>query len=155
MANATVRELVELAWGLYPRPLSTVDILATAGLTELADGGWTNCPAARRSGRGSPSPWPETRTCWILDEPTAAMDVATRQSFWAAMRRYAEAGHTVLFATHYLEEADDFADRVVVISAGRVAADGTGAEIKKLVGGRSVSFAPAGRPRPASGTCPE
>jgi ABC-2 type transport system ATP-binding protein len=74
------------------------------------------------------------------------MDVGTRQSFWAAMRRYAAAGHTVLFATHYLEEADDFADRVVVIARGRVIADGSGSAVKQLAGGRTVAFSLSGAP---------
>ena len=68
------------------------------------------------------------------------MDVGTRQAFWAAMRRYSAAGHTVLFATHYLEEADDSADRVVVIAHGWVIADGTSTESKRMTGGRTVAF---------------
>jgi ABC-type sulfate/molybdate transport systems ATPase subunit len=60
----------------------------------------------------------------FLDEPTAAMDVHSRQHFWRALGAKADAGTTVLFATHYLEEAHDFADRIVVISAGRLVADG-------------------------------
>ena len=66
----------------------------------------------------------------FLDEPTAAMDVHSRQHFWRALRAKADAGTTVLFATHYLEEAHDFADRIVVISAGRLVADGTAGELK-------------------------
>jgi len=145
VANATVRELIELARALYPKPLPTTEILATAGLTELAgrrldklSGGEAQRARFAFALAGDPD-------LLILDEPTAAMDVAARQSFWAAMRRFSSAGHTVLFATHYLEEADDFADRVVVIAGGRVVADGTGAEIKKVTGGRTVSFALHGR----------
>jgi ABC-2 type transport system ATP-binding protein len=143
--NATVRDLVDLARGLYPKPLSSQEILATAGLTELA---------GRRLDKLSGGEGQRARFAFalagdpellILDEPTTAMDVGARHAFWAAMRRYSDAGHTVLFATHYLEEADDYADRVVVIAAGRVVADGTGAEIKQVAGGRTVSFALAGR----------
>ncbi|HEY2675273.1 MAG TPA: ABC transporter ATP-binding protein [Rugosimonospora sp.] len=138
--NATVRELIELARALYPMPLPTGQILHTAGLTGVAD---------RRLDKLSGGEAQRTRFAFalagdprllVLDEPTAAMDVATRQSFWAAMRRYSAAGHTVLFATHYLEEADDFADRVVVIARGRVVADGSGAQIRNLTGGRTVAF---------------
>ncbi len=139
--NATVRELLELARGLYPKPLSLNEILATAGLTEVASrrleklsGGQAQRVRFAFALAGDPD-------LLILDEPTAAMDVAARQSFWAAMRRYSSKGHTVLFATHYLEEADDFADRIVVLASGRVVADGPGAEIKKIAGGRTVSFA--------------
>jgi ABC-2 type transport system ATP-binding protein len=74
----------------------------------------------------------------VLDEPTVAMDVESRHAFWATMREFASRGKTVLFATHYLEEADDFADRVVLMAAGRVVADGPPTEIKAMVGTRTI-----------------
>ncbi|MCL1841213.1 MAG: ABC transporter ATP-binding protein [Propionibacteriaceae bacterium] len=74
----------------------------------------------------------------ILDEPTTGMDVAARQDFWADIHDQALGGRTVIFATHYLEEADEFSDRVVVISSGKIVADGTTAEIRALASGRSV-----------------
>jgi ABC-2 type transport system ATP-binding protein len=75
----------------------------------------------------------------VLDEPTTGMDVEGRRDFWAAIRRDADRGRTVLFATHYLEEADAYADRIVLVRAGRVVADGTAAEIKALSSGRLVT----------------
>ena len=75
----------------------------------------------------------------VLDEPTVAMDVEVRRAFWASMRDYTRAGRTVLFATHYLDEADAFADRVVVLANGVIVADGTGAQIKASVAGRTIS----------------
>ena len=74
----------------------------------------------------------------LLDEPTTGMDVEGRRTFWSAIRRDAEQGRTVLFATHYLEEADQYADRIVLISQGRIVADGTGSEIRALAAGRTV-----------------
>ncbi|HZB47755.1 MAG TPA: ABC transporter ATP-binding protein, partial [Mycobacteriales bacterium] len=71
-------------------------------------------------------------------EPTAALDVAARRGFWASMRELTAAGRTVLFATHYLEEADAYADRVVLLARGRVVADGPATAIKAVVGGRTV-----------------
>jgi ABC-2 type transport system ATP-binding protein len=86
----------------------------------------------------------------VLDEPTAAMDVEARREFWASMRAYASQGHTVLFATHYLEEAEVFASRVVIISRGRIVADGTVAELKRSVGIQTVRFrSPQGAPQGA------
>lgn len=76
----------------------------------------------------------------VLDEPTTGMDVTARQAFWATMREQAEQGRTVLFATHYLEEADAIADRVLVLHKGRLLADGTAAEIKAKAGARRISF---------------
>lgn len=76
----------------------------------------------------------------ILDEPTAAMDVESRHEFWASMRDYTSSGRTVLFATHYLEEAEAFASRVVIIAQGRIVADGSVPELKRFVNMQSVQF---------------
>jgi ABC-2 type transport system ATP-binding protein len=80
----------------------------------------------------------------LLDEPTSAMDVEGRRAFWTTMRGLADRGHTVVFATHHLEEADAVADRVVVVSGGRVVADGSAAAIKSRVAGRTIRFRCAG-----------
>ncbi len=80
----------------------------------------------------------------VLDEPTTGMDVSARQAFWATMREQADQGRTVLFATHYLEEADAVADRVLVLHRGRLLADGTAAEIKARAGARRITFDLAG-----------
>jgi ABC-2 type transport system ATP-binding protein len=74
----------------------------------------------------------------VLDEPTVAMDVEGRTAFWAAMRRYAAGGKTIVFATHYLEEADAYADRAVLMARGRVVADGPTTELKATVGLRTI-----------------
>ena len=70
----------------------------------------------------------------VLDEPTAALDVDSRRQLWAVIRSWAAQGKTVLFSTHHLDEADRYADRVVIIARGRLVADGTGAELKRRVG---------------------
>ncbi|GAA1980666.1 ABC transporter ATP-binding protein [Nocardiopsis rhodophaea] len=75
----------------------------------------------------------------VLDEPTAGMDVAARREFWAAVREDAERGMTIMFATHYMEEADQFADRVVMIDRGTVVADGSASSIRAATSGRTVS----------------
>jgi ABC-2 type transport system ATP-binding protein len=76
----------------------------------------------------------------VLDEPTTGLDIEARRELWASVRSYAELGRTILFSTHYLEEADDYADRIVVIDRGRVIADGTSEAIKRRVPGRTVGF---------------
>ena len=75
----------------------------------------------------------------VLDEPTAGMDVGARIAFWDTMRTQTRRGCTVLFATHYLEEAASFADRVVIIAHGRLVADGSVDEIRALGYGALVS----------------
>ncbi|MET0425558.1 MAG: ABC transporter ATP-binding protein [Actinoplanes sp.] len=144
VAGATVREVIELARTLYPRPMATDLVLEVSGLTSLAgrrldklSGGESQRARFAFALAGDPD-------LLVLDEPTAAMDVAARQAFWTAIRRYAAEGHTVLFSTHQLHEADEFADRIVVLTAGRVVADGPPAQIRALAGGRTVSFDLAG-----------
>ncbi|MEU7887553.1 ABC transporter ATP-binding protein [Microbispora bryophytorum] len=136
----TVAETVDFVRRLYPRPLQLEEILRLADLTELArrradrlSGGQTQRVRFALAIAGGPR-------LLLLDEPTAAMDVESRRTFWDNMRAYAAGGRTILFATHYLEEADENADRVVVIARGRVVADGSAAEIKAGVAGQSVSF---------------
>jgi ABC-2 type transport system ATP-binding protein len=79
----------------------------------------------------------------LLDEPTSAMDVEGRRAFWTTMRGLAGRGHTVVFATHHLEEADAVADRVVVVAGGRVVADGSAAQLKAGGATRRISFTAA------------
>jgi ABC-2 type transport system ATP-binding protein len=74
----------------------------------------------------------------LLDEPTQGMDVEGRRDFWESIRDDAARGRTIVFATHYLEEADAYADRIVLISRGRIVADGTAAEVKGLASGRII-----------------
>jgi ABC-2 type transport system ATP-binding protein len=76
----------------------------------------------------------------FLDEPTVAMDVDGRRMFWRMMRQFGQEGRTIVFATHHLEEADQIADRVVVINHGRVVADGPGATLKAAVAARHLRF---------------
>ena len=90
----------------------------------------------------------------VLDEPTAALDVEARRAFWTTMRRFTARGKTVLFATHYLEEADEFADRVVLLAAGRVVADGPPTEIKARVGSRTIKATLPGVPEAALAQLP-
>nr|WP_281250074.1 ABC transporter ATP-binding protein [Nonomuraea jiangxiensis] len=130
----TVKELVDVVRRLYPRPLGLTEILELADLTELAGrranklfGGQSQRVRFALAIAGAPR-------ILLLDEPTAAMDVESRLRFWAGTHDYAAGGRTVLFATHYLEEADEHSDRVIVIARSRLAADGTAAEIKAGAG---------------------
>jgi ABC-2 type transport system ATP-binding protein len=76
----------------------------------------------------------------FLDEPTAAMDVESRRSFWRMMRQFGQEGRTIVFATHHMQEADEIADRVVVINHGQVVANGPGATLKAAVAIRQLRF---------------
>jgi ABC-2 type transport system ATP-binding protein len=140
MPEVTVRELVTLVSGFHPRPVPPETIMKRAGITEIAgqrvdrlSGGQTQRVRFALAIAGESE-------LIVLDEPTTAMDVETRQRFWANMNAEAAEGRTVLFATHYLEEADHAADRILVINRGRLLADGTPDEIKQRAGARRVSF---------------
>ncbi|MBY8869809.1 ABC transporter ATP-binding protein [Streptomyces sp. RCPT1-4] len=145
VTRVTVRELVGFVAGRYPDPLPLAEVLELAGITELAgrrvdrlSGGQTQRVRFAVALAGNPS-------LLVLDEPTAALDVEARRAFWESMRAYARGGRTVLFSTHYLEEADDHADRIVVLDRGRIVADGTGERLRHSAGGALVAFDLAGR----------
>ena len=136
--DLTVREIVAVMGSLYPDPLPVDDVLELTGLAPLA---------RRRTQKLSGGESQRVRfalalvadpALMVLDEPTVAMDVEARRSFWVTMRRFTSRGTTVVFATHYLEEADEFADRIVLMAHGRVVADGPATEIKAQVGVHTI-----------------
>ncbi|MFD5521262.1 ATP-binding cassette domain-containing protein [Streptomyces sp. NPDC127066] len=142
--RVTVQELVSFVAGRYPAPLPVAEALRLAGVTELAgrrvdrlSGGQAQRVRFAVALAGDPA-------LIVLDEPTAALDVEARHAFWESMRAYARRGHTVLFSTHYLEEADAHADRIVVVDRGRIVANGTGEELRRSAGGNLVSLDLAG-----------
>jgi len=130
----SVRELVSMVASLYPHPLDVGEVLRLAGIDDIAN---------RRTNKLSGGQVQRVRFAialvsdaelLVLDEPTVALDVEGRHEFWTAMRAFAARGKTVLFATHYLEEADAYADRIILMAKGRVVADGPATEIKSKVG---------------------
>jgi ABC-2 type transport system ATP-binding protein len=78
----------------------------------------------------------------VLDEPTTGMDVGARQEFWRAMRADAALGRTIVFATHYLAEADEFAERTVLMNHGRIVHDAATTDVRAAYGGRTLTFRP-------------
>lgn len=140
LENVSAGRVLRLLHGLTAHPLPLDEVIERAGIgdflrtrTERLSGGQAQRLRFALAIMGDPS-------LLILDEPTVAMDVETRHRFWASMRDLVADGRTVVFATHHLEEADAVADRIVLLAAGRVVADGTGAAVKASVGGREVSF---------------
>jgi ABC-2 type transport system ATP-binding protein len=136
--DLSVRELVTMIASLYPEPLEVDDALELAGIASLA---------GRRTQKLSGGETQRTRFAvaivadpelLVLDEPTVAMDVESRRAFWTAMRAFVAREKTVVFATHYLEEADAYADRVVLMATGAIVADGPPTEIKAMVGSRRI-----------------
>ncbi len=144
LRDLSVRELVAMTASFYRAPLDVDEALERAGIVEIA---------GRRTQKLSGGETQRVRFAvaivadpdlLVLDEPTVAMDVETRRAFWGTMRAFAARDKTVVFATHYLEEADAFADRVVLMAAGAIVADGPPTEIKAMVGSRHIRATLAG-----------
>src|SRR3954465_9737695 len=136
--DLTVRETVEYTASLFADTKPVDEVLANAGITDLADRRVGKCSGGEQQRLRFAMALLPDPALLLLDEPTTGMDVEGRRTFWSAIRRDAEQGRTVLFATHYLEEADQYADRIVLISKGLIVADGTGSEIRALTSGRTV-----------------
>jgi ABC-2 type transport system ATP-binding protein len=138
LRDLTVRELIDMMGSLYPNPLGVDETMELAKITDIADrktqklsGGQTQRVRFAVALVSNPD-------LLVLDEPTVAMDVEARRDFWATMRGFTSRGKTVIFATHYLEEADTYADRIILLARGEVVADGPATEIKATVGLRTI-----------------
>ena len=133
-----VRELVTLMASYYPHPLRVDDVLDQTGTADI-ERRWTNNLSGGQAQRVRvAAALVSNPDLLVLDEPTAGIDVEGRREIWRAIGAVAKRGKTVLFATHYLEEADANADRIVLIARGEIVADGPGSEIKAKVGSRTV-----------------
>lgn len=133
-----VREHIDLFRSYYPKPLPAAEVYSAAGLEGLEGRKFGDLSGGQRQRVlfalaicGDPE-------MLFLDEPTLGFDVEARRSFWEQIRGFVSRGRTVLLTTHYLEEADALADRIVVIDHGAVIADGTPEQIKQRVSGRKI-----------------
>jgi ABC-2 type transport system ATP-binding protein len=133
-----VREHLDLVSSYYPRPLPRREAVAAAGLEGIEErlfgrlsGGQKQRVLFALALCGNPD-------LLFLDEPTVGLDVEARRAFWGVIAERARQGCSVLLTTHYLEEADALADRIVLIGQGRIVAEGTPAEIKARVAGRKI-----------------
>jgi ABC-2 type transport system ATP-binding protein len=136
--DLSVGELVAMMASLYPTPLDVEEALALSGVSEIS---------AQRTQKLSGGQTQRVRLAvalvsdprlLVLDEPTVALDVEGRHAFWTTMRAFAARGKTIVFATHYLEEADAYADRAVLMAHGAIVADGPTNEINAMVGMRTI-----------------
>jgi ABC-2 type transport system ATP-binding protein len=136
--DVSVRELVVMMASLYPHPLPVDDVLEAAGVTGIAEqrSQMLSCGQTERVRLAlALTSNPELL---VLDEPTVGMEVESRRAFWGSMRAFVARGKTVIFATHYLQEADAYADRAVLMAEGRVVADGPTTEIRARAGRRTI-----------------
>ncbi len=139
LRDLSVRETVQMVASVFPSPQSVDEVIAQAGLQKLAKRMVSKCSGGEQQRLRFALALLPDPDLLVLDEPTAGMDVGARRDFWRTMHTDAAAGRTVVFATHYLEEADAFAERIVLMRRGRVVADDTTAEIRARATGRRVS----------------
>ena len=133
-----VREHIDLFSSYYPAPLPVAETLKIAGLEDIKDRPYGELSGGQKQRVlfgialcGNPD-------LLFLDEPTVGMDVEARRLMWAQIRTLIERGKTVLLTTHYLNEADALADRILVLDKGSIVAEGTPAEIKARVMGKQI-----------------
>src|SRR5580704_17467202 len=134
----SVRELITMMAAIYPAPLDVDEALSISGADQFADRQTRKLSGGETQRVRFAIALVADAELLVLDEPTVALDVEGRRDFWSAMRAFAARGKTVVFATHYLEEADAYADRIILMADGRVVADGPSTEIKATVGMHTI-----------------
>jgi ABC-2 type transport system ATP-binding protein len=154
LKDLTVAETVRLTGTLFPHARPAGEVLDRAGIADIGDRLVGKCSGGQQQRLRFALALLSDPLLMVLDEPTTGMDVEGRRDFWSAIRQDASRGRTVLFATHYLDEADAYADRIVLIRQGRIVADGTTAEIKAMASGRTVRATLAGVNRVALASLP-
>jgi ABC-2 type transport system ATP-binding protein len=140
LPDMTVRDIVALVGAAHRNSMPVDEALRRARCTEIAGGRVNKLSGGQLQRARFAVAVVSDPDLLVLDEPTAAMDVEARHVFWSSMREFTDAGRTVVFATHYLDEADTFADRIVIMRSGRVVADGTPSEIKAIAATRTIRF---------------
>lgn len=138
LKDYTIAETVRLISTVCPSPRPVDEVLKRAGLSTIADRRVGKCSGGEQQRLRFALALLNDPELILLDEPTTGMDVEGRREFWSAMREDTDRGRTVMFATHYLDEADAYADRIILIRQGEIVANGTTAEIKNLASGRTV-----------------
>lgn len=141
----TVEETVRFIAATFTDPVDPQEVIARAGLTSLVKQKVSKCSGGEQQRLRFALALLPDPDLLVLDEPTAGMDVSARREFWDTMQAEAGAGRTIVFATHYLQEAEDFAQRTVVIDHGAVVADGPTSELRQQVGGNTVSASVPGQ----------
>ncbi|SDW66002.1 ABC transporter ATP-binding protein [Paenibacillus sp. CF384] len=135
-----VGESIELFRSYYKKPLPLDYLLKVSNLTEEKNKFATALSGGQQRRLGFALALAGDPDVIFLDEPTVGMDVTSRQLFWDTVKAMAGQGKTIVLTTHYLDEADSVADRIIVINNGKLIADGTPSEIKAETTGRVISF---------------
>ncbi|MDX2358443.1 ABC transporter ATP-binding protein [Dietzia sp. PP-33] len=151
LSDLTVEETVRAIAALYRHTLSVGEVLDRAGIADIAGRRVSRCSGGEQQRLRFALALLPDPDLLVLDEPTSAMDVGTRREFWATMHAEATSGSTIVFATHHMEEAEAFADRIVLMARGRIVADGPVDRIRAMATGSRITavWTPAaGEPGP-------
>ncbi|MBM7824739.1 ABC-2 type transport system ATP-binding protein [Arcanobacterium pluranimalium] len=140
LRDMRVGEAVDYIAATYHKETLSRAALERAGISHLAQRKIAKCSGGEQQRLKFALALLPNPELLILDEPTTGMDITGRREFWASMREEATAGRTVVFATHYLEEAQDFADRIVLMNHGKIISDGSVSEIRNITGQRRVTW---------------
>jgi len=125
LEDLTVGETIRMIAACHVSPVSVSEVMRRAGITDFANRKVKKCSGGQKQRLRFGLALLTDPQLLILDEPTAGMDAAARREFWETMHTEAHRGRTIVFATHYLREADDYADRVVLMADGKIIADGS------------------------------
>ena len=136
-----VREHVHLFCSYYPSPMTEDAALAAAGIGSLANRKYGELSSGQKQRVHFALAICGNPDLLFLDEPTVGLDVESRRAFWQEVRALVSRGRAILLTTHYLEEADALADRVVVMNQGAIVADGAPHEMKQLAASRRIRCA--------------
>lgn len=140
LTDLSVRDQVAMVAATYPSRPDVDAVLEVAGISHIARRKISKCSGGQQQKVKFAIALLGNPDLLFLDEPTAGMDVNAREQFWDSMKAQAQAGKTILFATHYLEEAQEFAQRIVVLAGGQLIMDGTPQAIRDHAGTRAISF---------------
>ncbi|RRD36425.1 ABC transporter ATP-binding protein [Leucobacter sp. OH2974_COT-288] len=139
LPDLTVQETLEMVAALHHGGRSVAEVMQRSGISDIAKRRVGKCSGGQQQKlRFALALLPDPQLL-ILDEPTVGMDVTARQAFWAALEQEAAMGRTIIFATHYLQEAADFAQRVIVLDAGKVIADDSVINLQNRVSRKTVT----------------
>ncbi|MCH1627288.1 ABC transporter ATP-binding protein [Ferdinandcohnia quinoae] len=137
----SVKEIIQLFRSYYPNPMTFEELVSLTGLGEgdikkranKLSGGQKRRLGFALALAGDPD-------LLFFDEPTVGMDISSRKLFWETINKLKKRGKTIIFTTHYLQEADDVAERIILFHNGSIVEDGTPKEIKEKLTKQSVSF---------------
>ena len=139
LLDHTVENLVRMVADAFPKPLPWREVMDRTNLTEIAKRRVRKCSGGEQQRVRLALALLPDPSLIVLDEPTTGMDVTARRRFWDSMHAEAERGKTIVFATHYLAEAEMYAERTVIMNRGKIVADGPTNEIRGSFGAQTVT----------------